>query len=166
MTIKTAVTLTTGAAVGFLFGISMSEKDKERIVSAIREKIFYALTGEKMPKKKYEVKRNYASYADSIKPKAIKEWNDIKKDVLKFDTYEDAITFLNEIHNYIQNYKSISVSEIVMMRGSHYKLAYKWTSYGWTESDLERLDILTNKSCDGLAEVYRISGPDPHLLLD
>lgn len=72
MTVKTAVTLCIGAAVGFFFGMETDDRTKERVYMAIRKKIFRALTGEEMPDPPrkghyYKYEYQYAPYGSRIK---------------------------------------------------------------------------------------------------
>ena len=120
MTIKTAVTLVMGAAVGFLFGLETSEKTKERIVSSIKGKIFYALTGEKMPQKKPVVTYggvNYANFRKAENDVLKYDWNKIKKDIFEFENHEDAEKFLSEMLLYAENFGTVSIVEACSARG-------------------------------------------------
>lgn len=145
MAIKTAVSLATGAAVGFLFGLSINEKEKEKIVSNIRGKIFFALTGEKIPKKKQPVFYNAykVNYSDFNKPKQ----NDLDyKGLFEFDSLEDGEDFIKYVKEMARNYKIVSLLDIMSLLDikdiyGHGKCKCDnlrdYFDYGWTEEDIE-----------------------------
>lgn len=61
MTVKSALILCTGVAIGFFIGMDVDAGTKERINNAIKKKIYHVLTGEDMPKyPKHPV--SYSSY--------------------------------------------------------------------------------------------------------
>lgn len=135
MTIKTAVTLTTGAAVGFLFGLSLNQKEKEKIVSDIRGKIFFALTGEKIPKKKQPV--NYkVHYSDYINRKPVKdtlEW----QDAFYFESKEECEDFIERAMKAASEYGEISVTDVCFLNKNAPVCDYTWVKYGWRQKDVE-----------------------------
>lgn len=135
MTIKTAVSLATGAAVGFLFGLSINQKEKEKIVSDIRGKIFFALTGEKIPKKKQPV--NYeAHYSDYINRKPVKdafEW----QDAFCFERKEDCEDFIEIAMKAASEYGNISVIDVCHLNKNAPVCDYTWVNYGWRQKDVE-----------------------------
>ncbi|MBO6268832.1 MAG: hypothetical protein J6N19_06775 [Clostridium sp.] len=133
MTIKTAVTLTTGAAVGFLFGLSIDQKEKEKIVSNIRAKIFFALTGEKIPKKKQSV--NYESHY-SVKDAF--EW----QDAFCFESKEDCEDFIERAMKAASEYGEISVTDVCFLNKNAPVCNYTWVKYGWRQKDIETWKVI------------------------
>lgn len=143
MTIKTAVSLATGAAVGFLFGLSINEKEKEKIVSNIRAKIFFALTGEEIQKKKQPVSYNAykVNYSDFNKPKQ----DDLDyKGLFEFDSREDGEDFIKYVKEMARNYKVVSLLDIKDIYGHGRCRCDNWRdyfNYGWTEEDIENWTV-------------------------
>lgn len=143
MTIKTAVTLATGAAVGFLFGLGMNEKDREKIVSNIRGKIFFALTGEKIPKKKQPVSyKDYkVNYSDFNKP----EQDDLDyKGLFEFDSLEDGEDFIKHAKEMARNYKVVSLLDIKDIYSHGRCRCDNWRdyfNYGWQEEEIENWTV-------------------------
>lgn len=142
MTIKTAVTLATGAAVGFLFGLEADEKTKERIASAVKRKIFHILGAEEP--NKYEVKHtNYSKYKSShVKDK--KDWLDYRNEtkIFIFEDKSDADRVLNQITDLARNFKTVSVFDICYIRNK--AVDREWTYYGWTEEEIMKADVYKN----------------------
>lgn len=148
MRVTTAVTLATGAAVGFLFGIGVDEKTKERIGSYVKGKIFYALTGEEMPKK------------PPYKP--MSNWHELKDKLFTFQSYEEAEKFLHEMIDIADNYVTVMLSDVFNSRGQHLGVpGYTWTRYGWQQEEVYTWSI---KSVQGSTQ-YKVSvGPPSYLL--
>lgn len=142
MTIKTAVTLATGAAVGFLFGLETDEKTKERIASAVRRKIFHVLGAEEP--KKYDAK--YANYS-KYRPNHVKDKNDWldyreKTKIFIFEDKSDADMVLNQITDLARGFKTVSVFDICYIRNK--AVDREWNYYGWTEEEVMRADVCRN----------------------
>lgn len=153
MTIKTAVTLGTGAAVGFLFGLMTEQQAKERIVRQIRRKIFYALTGEEMPKKrnngpvpKYRPVTYSQFYSRPVKKESVsdsekqKDWFDMRAKLLCFETRDEAHEFYDELMKFVKDYGFLSVSDLCNKR--EVCCEYVWNKYGWQEEDIRGISII------------------------
>ena len=167
MTIKTAVTLATGAAVGFLFGISMNEKEKEKIVSNIRAKIFFVLTGEKIQKKKPPV--NYkVHYSDNIDRKPIKdafEW----QDAFCFESKEDSEDFIERSMKVASEYGSISVTDVCFLNKNAPVCDYTWANYGWKQKEIETwkaIQVPYHLNKDPKCQYRVLVGMEPHSLTE
>lgn len=138
MRVTTAVTLATGAAVGFLFGLTVDADTKERIASKVRRKIFYALTGEEMPVKNYKHKTpdGVRYYSDIPKPEF--DWTKLKEH-LKFDSHEKASDFVEDMIGIASNYKFVAVTDICQYFGIYND--YRWSHYGWEQNEVDQWQI-------------------------
>lgn len=168
MTIKTAVTLGTGAAVGFLFGLTIDEDTKERIASKIKRKIFYVLTGEQMPDKHARRSKDpvldsritYASYNKDTEP--IQSWKNLSKDILMFETREEAQEFFNNIEHMAEEYGTVSIADICELKNVPCK--YIWLKYGWTYKDLKENSGIAGPEKWIEKKIFRLVLPLPKII--
>jgi hypothetical protein len=141
MTIKTAVTLTSGAAVGFLFGMFVEDETKERIASNVRKKIFKWLTGENLPekKKKYEPYKPYkpTTYATYSKPKNSND--DDKNVIIRCKSKEEVDELIKFIKKTLTEYGSISKLDIYSFMGLH--CDYSMDFYGWRDDITDQIRV-------------------------
>jgi len=139
MTIKTAVTLASGAAVGFLFGMFVEDETKERIVSNVRKKIFKWLTGENLPekKKKYEPYKP-TTYATYSRPKNNDD-DDSKNVVIRCKSKEEVDELIKFIKKTLTEYGSISKLDIYLFMGLH--CDYKMDFYGWRDDITDQIRV-------------------------
>lgn len=144
MRVTTAVTLATGAAVGFLFGLTVDADTKERIASAARRKIFYALTGEEMPIRnrnpKPTSKVGYQSFSDKQqRTEPIRDWREFNIKLI-FDDYDGAAEFVQEMLDLAYNYKCVTCSDAAIAH--NLKINYPFGSnYGWEAEDIRDWEI-------------------------
>ena len=155
MTIKTAVALATGAAVGFLFGMGVEDKTKEKIVSCVKRKIYYALIGEEMPKKKPNYRpTTYASYCRKPKPVDEESW----RTIMTFGSHEEAEKYLKKIRKFVERENKISIYDAGINRGMY--LDYSWDRYGWYDCEVEWWEIKHDKTTG----MYVIDAGNPSVL--
>lgn len=140
MTIKTAVTLASGAAVGFLFGMFVEDETKERIVSNVRKKIFKWLTGENLPekKKKYEPYKP-TTYTTYSKPKSNSDDDDNKNVIIRCKSKEEVDELINFIKKTLTEFGSISKLDIYSFMGL--TCDYKMDFYGWRDDITDQIRI-------------------------
>lgn len=138
MRVTTAVTLATGAAVGFLFGLTVDADTKERIASKLRGKIYYALTGEEMPVKNYKHKTPdcVRHYNDIPKPEF--DWIKLKEH-LTFDSRQKAFDFVKDMIGIAYNFKFVVVTDICEYFDIYND--YTWSHYGWTQDEVNQWKI-------------------------
>lgn len=148
MTIKTAVTLATGAAVGFLLGIGTSQDTREKIVSKIKGRIFYALTGERMPEKKKPTPIYRPTPAST-------EW----KDLFEFDSREKGEEFIERARKMTDEHKHVSVSDLYFMRGKN--CDFTWDRYGWASDYVYAWTVCERPDATNPKKKYWIPTPGP-----
>ncbi len=146
MHIKTAVTLGTGAAVGFLFGMFVTESTKEEIASKLKKKLYFALMGEEMPEKKpgpvkYEPGYYSKFYCKNAK---YKDPSQMVTNVIYCRDVKEAEETRKKILKYCKTYGKMSVLDLNLMLGK--PCDYKWDSYGWTIDELFDKDLGCNIS--------------------
>lgn len=145
MRVTTALTLATGVAVGFIFGLTVDADTKERIASAARRKIFYALTGEEMPVKnrnpKPKVKVNYQAYSSKQQGTSpIRDWRELNSKLI-FDNYDGAAQFIKEMLDLANNHKYVTCSDAAI--ANNIKIDYRFgvDDYGWDAEDIGDWEI-------------------------
>lgn len=160
MRVTTAVSLMTGAAVGFLFGMGVDDKTKEKIASCVKRKMFYALTGEKMPEKKPIGK----VYYDRYRKEEIKmpfDWEEMKKKMFEFKSVSQAHGFIARMNELARNFKTVSIYEVCCDRDLPYLNYY--FDYGWDENETDEWDVLEKLNIDGTKRYY-VTVNKPHFL--
>ena len=135
MTIKSGLLLGLGIGIGTIVGMGIGEDEKFKLINKAKRKIIFALTGEEWKPKKPPIGPRYCNYSN------IKEW----ERPLMFNNQDDAINFLKEIRKYVENYRSISVHTLYMMRKM--VIDYTWDAYGWRKEDIDKADIIDGKIC-------------------
>lgn len=143
MHLKTAVTLISGAAVGFFFGCCIPDEAKEKEIGRIKKKLIFLLTGEEWEKKKKPVVSytgGYKRYTDYREPKVktLSTWSEIRQELLFFKRYDEAEQFIGRIEKYLEEHPYISVHSLCMMRDRY--VDYTWDKYGWSHEDILVLD--------------------------
>lgn len=163
MRVMTAVTLATGAAVGFLFGLGVDEETKERIASKVRRKIFYALTGEEMPVKNYKHKTANCvhHYSDGDIPKPDFNWIKLKEH-LTFDSRKKASDFVEDMIGIASNYKFVAVTDICQYFGIYND--YMWSRYGWEQEEVDQWQIRERIDPSGKKK-YTVTVSEPKYIL-
>lgn len=160
MQIKTATNLLIGATGGFLIGMLMDQDTKDKAILRIKNKLLYALTGEKRylrpiepgkPAPKYTTYSNYA-YRSKEKQTDMDQVDRTISDLLDYENQKDAEEMLDYIKAWVQMYKHFSVRDLAFYfatgidRGSfdyckQHKaeklLNYEYDSYGWDEDDVQ-----------------------------
>lgn len=127
MTIKTAVTLVLGAAVGFFAGMSVEEDTKYAAINKVKGKLIFLLTGEKWPRKNPTV----GGFVNNT------DWHTFEMENFKFDTMDGARKFITDIHNEVERYGTITVTEAYdLMKKEKKLLDYTWSKYYWDKNDI------------------------------
>lgn len=161
MRVTTAVTLATGAAVGFLFGLVVDEETKERIASKLRGKMYYALTGEEMPAKNYKHKTAgcVRHYSDIPKPEF--DWIKLKEH-LKFDSHEKASDFVEDMIDIASKFRIVDVTDICQYFGIYND--YRWSHYGWEQNEVDQWQIRERIDPSGKKK-YTVMVSEPKYIL-
>lgn len=144
MRVTTAATLAVGVAIGFLFGVGTDADTKERIARAVKEKIFYAITGEEMLVRNWKPKpTNKVSYQSfSNKPQGtapIRDWREFNSKLV-FDDYDGAAEFIKEMLDLANNCKCVTCSDAAIAH--NLKIDYRiGPAYGWEAKDIRDWEI-------------------------
>ena len=140
MQIRTALAIGSGIAIGVIFGMSVSEDTKCKILGKVRKNLIYALGGEE--KKNYTTFRNptyHKTYVSYSRPDYNQKYQGRQRvdipdpKLLEFDDYESADKCVGQIENFIDAFNALSICDLAHMRER--VLDYKWDVYGWTKED-------------------------------
>lgn len=136
MQIKTAVAIGTGFAIGVIFGMNVSDNEKEKFARFIKKKLIFALTGEKWEPKKKTVNYNRNYYKTYKELKKEKEYKPIisEKELLACESEIDAELLLTDLTGYVETYGTVSVVDLAFMQGK--TVDFTWNRYYWTKDDI------------------------------
>ena len=143
MQIKTGVTLGLGICVGAIIGMCVNEDTKIEMITAIKKKLIFAMTGEEWHPKKKKIKpvtysgiyNRYTTYKSKAKEEMPTDW----RRVLYFETDEAAREFINKLKNWTAHYGFISVYDMCseLRKDIDVAVEYSMCKYGYLQSDAE-----------------------------
>lgn len=168
MQLKTYLSIGTGIAVGVIFGMGVSEKTKSQMLTKVKKKIVEALTGEKWEPKRYEPPKRttYASYYCNKKDNENQESKyssscDLIQKLLEFDSEDEAKDILEQMKQFVDSYKVMTVCDLANMRGKH--IDYTWDVYGWEQEAIK--NAIASFKLGPAHSVWHIVLPDAKMLV-
>ena len=168
MQLKTYLSIGTGIAIGAIFGMGVSEKTKSQVLTKVKKKIIEALTGEKWEPKRYEPPKRttYASYYsrkdnENRESEYSNERDQIIQKLLEFDNENEAKDILEQMKQFADSYKVMSVCDLANMRGKH--IDNTWDVYGWEQEAIK--NAIASFKPSPVRSVWHIVLPDAKLLV-
>lgn len=114
---------------------------------------------------------NYVQYSDKkTQQKAALEANKKKEEetlksgyeIPSFKTLQSARVFLQDMHDYVNQYYRMSVLDLASMQGAH--ISYTWDKYGWEKEEILAIKEPTHISNPDRPYIVKL--PKAHVLTD
>ena len=128
MQIKTGITLIGGIALGYCFFRDADKKEKALI--HVKRVLYKIQTGKELPTTDVPKHTTYKEYFKNNEPRPYFRQPE-------FDSKEEAQNVLDEMIDIAKKYKSVSVSDmIVLTNGTSAYIPYTWKNWGWYADDM------------------------------